>query len=86
MKNIVGTIVEKENFFGRKKEIKRAWGLLDDGCSLILAELEWKLPYHIQLMLKEIGDLVDNGTVSKKIIDLAIKMPHQQSQFVLTLG
>jgi len=37
MKNIVGTIVEKENFFGREKEIKRAWELLDDGYSLILA-------------------------------------------------
>jgi len=24
MKNIIGSIVEKENFFGRKKEIKNA--------------------------------------------------------------
>jgi len=176
MKNVVGAIVEKENFFGRKKEIKHAWEQLSDGSSLMLAasrrvgkssfankiedlnnvsfflhwlrglrqehigskirwifcssvsiqnfahkynlsdafndieefqidelkgdepimlvkelakskkmdfpdaeiqylltELVWKLPYYIQLMLKEIGDLVDNETVSKKIIDLAIK-------------
>jgi hypothetical protein len=37
MKNIVGTIVEKENFFGRTEEINRAWELLNDGNSLILA-------------------------------------------------
>jgi len=39
----------------------------------LLNRLEWKLPYYIQLMLKEIGDLTDNETVSKKIIDLAFK-------------
>ena len=37
MKNIIGSIVEKENFFGREKEISRAWELLNDGNSLILA-------------------------------------------------
>jgi hypothetical protein len=37
MKNIVGSIVEKENFFGREKEISRAWELLNDGNSLTLA-------------------------------------------------
>ncbi|MDR3339882.1 MAG: hypothetical protein LBT25_07325 [Candidatus Symbiothrix sp.] len=37
MKNIVGSIVEKENFFGREKEINRAWELLENGNSLILA-------------------------------------------------
>jgi hypothetical protein len=37
MKNIVGSIVENENFFGREKEIKRAWELLEDGNSLIIA-------------------------------------------------
>jgi hypothetical protein len=37
MKNIIGSIVEKENFFGREKEIERAWELIEDGNSLILA-------------------------------------------------
>jgi len=37
MKNIIGSIVEKENFFGREKEIKSAGKLLEDGNSLILA-------------------------------------------------
>jgi hypothetical protein len=39
----------------------------------LLNKLEWKLPYYIQLMLKEIGYLADNETVSKKTIDLAFK-------------
>jgi len=46
---------------------------LDIEIHYLLNKLEWKLPYYIQLMLKEIGDLVDNETVSKKTIDLAFK-------------
>jgi len=37
MKNIIGQIVEKENFFGRNREIKDAERLLEDGNSLLLA-------------------------------------------------
>lgn len=35
--NKVGSVVEGNNFFGRKKELKRAWELIEDGNSLILA-------------------------------------------------
>jgi len=45
----------------------------DTEIQYLLNKLEWKLPYYIQLMLKEIGDLVDNETISKKTIDLAFK-------------
>jgi len=39
----------------------------------LLKKLEHKLPYYIQLLLKEIGDLVENETISKKTIDLAFR-------------
>ncbi len=45
----------------------------DTEIQYLLNRLEWKLPYYIQLMIKEIGDLADNETVSKKTIDLAFK-------------
>jgi Cdc6-like AAA superfamily ATPase len=35
--NKVGSVVEGDNFFGRKRELERAWELIENGNSLILA-------------------------------------------------
>jgi hypothetical protein len=45
----------------------------DEEIRYLLDKLEWKLPYYIQLMLKEIGDVAESKTVSKRTIDLAFK-------------
>ena len=37
MKNCVGSPVEGEDFYGREKELKLAWEMIEDGNSLILA-------------------------------------------------
>jgi len=43
----------------------------DDEIQYLLDKLGWKLPFYIQLLLKEIGESADNKKVTKSIIDLA---------------